>query len=304
MSEADPGSRFPWSSRADGSYTCKRLKCNSSLSQLVLPEAWKSAPVASCRPDALTPCSVSPSVAVLHTGLNHGQSIQQRPLRLFWAWNRLFGISLLWKTERETCFFSWQVTLRQQKWSTDNYEINAFLNKQIKKPRTDLPHFSMLKYCQFWLNTDGPRWLWFDFWLCSKVQHCSKSWKGSPLLQNPAYVLLHAQERGQNSCGCPGNLPLQTIVCFGCAKCLQKLGLRSSEADAELLGAQRIWAQTQPQGLTGNQENVMALLHKSRLSPPGGGKRTAGQIFCSYFSWDLLLSMLVHMHAQRWDLEL
>ncbi|OWK57752.1 Calpain-8 [Lonchura striata] len=65
----------------------------------------------------------------------------------------------------------------------------------------------------------------------------------------------------------------ETIVCFGCAKCLQKLGVRSLEADAELLGPQRIWAQTQPQGLTGNQENVMALLHKSQLSPPGGGER-------------------------------
>lgn len=54
--------------------------------------------------------------------------------------------------------------------------------------------------------------------------------------------------------------------------------MRSLEADAELLGAQRIWAQTQPQGLTGNQENVMALLHKSGLSPPGGGERMEGRM--------------------------
>lgn len=50
MSGADPGNTFPPSSRANGSSMYYRLQLSSGLSQLVLPELWQSAPVASCGP--------------------------------------------------------------------------------------------------------------------------------------------------------------------------------------------------------------------------------------------------------------
>ena len=43
-----------------------------------------------------------------------------------------------------------------------------------------------------------------------------------------------------------GYLPSQPIVHLGCAMHPQKLGVRSSEANDELLRAQRNWAWTQP----------------------------------------------------------
>lgn len=76
----------------------------------------------------------------------------------------------------------------------------------------------MLKCRGFWLTTDGPRCLWFDFWLCIKVQQCSKSWRGSLL---PATSSIYFTERnpcpehGQNLCGCSGYLPSQPTVHFG-----------------------------------------------------------------------------------------
>lgn len=163
----------------------------------------------------------------------------------------------------------------------------------------------MLKSHQFWLSTDGPRWLWFDFWLCSKVQQCSKSWKGSPLLQNPAYVLLHARVWAKFML-----LPWQPPFADNCPLWLCQV---SAEAGVEELGG-RCWAAESTEGLgtdtaprinwesgkcDGTLPQVSAQSSRRRRE---NGRSYA--IFCSYFSWDIFLWMLVHMHTQRWDLGL
>lgn len=143
--------------------------------------------------------------------------------------------------------------------------------------------------------------------LCIKVQQCSKSWKGSPLAATSSLCLTErnlSSEREQNWCCCSGYLPSKPNVHLACAKCPQKLWVRSSEVNDELLRIQGNWTRTQTQGWTGNQADVMALLHESLLSLPGRGERMEGPrhivavVSAEIFSYECL-----YFSIRRWGLE-